>query len=140
MNKTSRLSLFTLCIVLFFAACTKKEKQDEVSIKGYLEVEAVCIESIRSEEILFTGYLVDVYNKTQNSGFRHGTVSYKKTLTQTNKDYVAPSQVKFSKITPAVFSQQAMHISGLSYRENNRDVFKANCDIKVLKRLKHQPE
>jgi len=140
MNKTHSLSLFTLCILLFFTGCTKKEKQDEFIIKGYLEVEAVCIESIGTQEVMFTGFLIDVYNKTQNSGFRHGTVTYKKVLSQSNQDYVAPSEVKFSQIPSKVFTQQAMHLSGLSYRANNRDVFKASCDIKVLKRLYHQPE
>ena len=151
MNKTITLSLlikiisngiisFTLCILRFFTACTKKGKQDEFIIKGYLEVEAVCIESIGKEEVMFTGFLVDVYNKTQNSGFRHGTVSYKKTLTPTNSDYQPASEVKFSQIPSEIFSQSAMQLNGLSSRSTNRDVFKTSCDIRVLKRLNHQPK
>lgn len=135
-----KLLLLTLCTSLVFTACSKKESPDEIKVQGYLEIEAVCTESIRSEKNFFTGYLVDIYNATQNTGFIHGTVTYQKTLTQTNSDYVAPSKVTFSKITAEEFGQSAMILSGLSHRSTNRDVYKSTCDIKVLKRLKDAPK
>ena len=132
--------IFTLCLSLLFTACAKKEKQDEIVVKEYLEVQAVCIQQNSDIKVLFDGYLAYVYNKTKQNGFRHGTVTFKKIVTNTNKEFTAPSKVKFSKIKPETFAQPFILLDGLSHSSINRDVFKTSCEIKVLKRLDHQPK
>lgn len=137
-----RIKLFLLifCTSLLFISCSKKEKQDEVLVKEYLEVEAVCIQNDTNKEVLFSGYLAHIYNKTQKHSFRHGIVTYKETVSKTNKDFVTPSKVTFSKIPPKLFAQSNISLSGLSYSSVNRDVFKTSCDVRVIKRLNHKPK
>jgi len=134
------LFIFTLLISALFTACAKKEKQDEIVVKEYLEVQAVCIQQNSDIKVLFDGYLASIYNKTKQSEFRHGTVSYKKTVSTTKENFIAPSKIKFSKIKPETFAKPFIQLEGLSYSSINRDVFKTSCKIKVLKRLDHQPK
>ena len=135
-----KLFILIFSTSLLFTACTKKENQDEIVVKEYLEVEALCTENTREEKVLFSGYLAYIYNKTKKSGFRHGLVTYVKTLNQTDKNYVYPSEVKFSQIKASSFKQSNIKLTGLSHRASNRDVFKANCDLKVLKRYDYWPK
>lgn len=132
--------IFTVIISILFIACTKKEKQEEIVVNEYLEVEAICIQNNNNIKVLFTGYLAHIYNKTQNSGFRHGNLTYNKTINNTDKNYSHPSKVKFSKIPAKTFSKSHMNLTGLSYSSINRDVFKTNCEVKVIKRLDHLPK
>jgi len=137
-----KIKLFILIFStsLLFTACTKKEKPDEIVIKKYLEVEAVCTENNRNEKGLYKGYLAYVYNQTQQSGFRHGSVKYERSLNPTQDNYQVPSGVKFTKIKEQTFNQETMKLAGLSNRDSNRDVFKTICNITVVKRLDHPPK
>lgn len=124
---------------ILFTACVKKEKVDEIVVKEYLEVEAICTEDKKDVKVLFNGYLAHIYNKTKKNGFRHGNVSYKKIISKTDENYIHPSKVKFSKILTSTFAKSSINLDGLSYSSINRDVVKTNCEIKVLKRLNHKP-
>jgi len=130
---------FIVIISILFIACTKKEKQDVTIVNEYLEVEAICIQNNNNIKVLFTGYLAHIYNKTRNSGFRHGNITYQKIVNKTDENYIHPSKVKFSKISEATFKKSSMNLVGLSYSSINRDVFKTNCEVNVLKRLNHKP-
>ncbi len=135
-----KLLLFLAFFSLILTSCTKKEKLDEVTVKEYLQVKAICTQYNKKEKVLFEGYLAHIYNKTQQSDFRHGTVKYIKPLTKTGDTFVPPSKVSFSKISAKTFTQSFIKTEGLSYNKENRDVFKTFCEITVLKRANHEPK
>jgi len=139
MNKI-KLFILILSSSILFTACVKKEKPDEVVVKEYLEVEAICKEDKKNVKVLFEGYLAHIFNKTKKSGFRHGNVTYKNIVGKSDENYIHPSKVKFSKIPAETFRKSSMNLTGLSYSSINRDVFKTNCNIKVIKRLNHKPK